>query len=58
MNWSRIRIDADEAYPEVGSFFMSIKVPEDVDEEEYIDDYLSCILDEALFLHCEWDFIG
>lgn len=32
-------------------------IPNDVDDEEYIEDYLDGLLNEDLKYNCEWDFI-
>lgn len=36
---------------------MIVSVPEDRDEEEYIDELLDGILSESLRYQAEWDFV-
>lgn len=39
------------------SFIMELSVPDDQDEEEYIDSLLDSILQTDLRYNCEWDFV-
>lgn len=38
------------------AFTMTVDVPSDRDEEEYIDEFLEGILSEEARYNCEWDF--
>lgn len=40
----------------VPEFEMTIKIPYDKDSEEYIEEYLNCILDEEFKYNFEWEF--
>lgn len=53
MNEVRITVEADGFIPR---FKMIIYIPENVDEEEYIDGFLEEIIKEEVWENTVWDF--